>query len=74
MTEASNLAERIADGILVEGSPFREILVRASLMKRAGEQLLAAAEPSEDGSTFVVSGAALDTLRESVAGWSEPLD
>jgi hypothetical protein len=72
MTEASKLAAKIADGILVEGSPFREILVRAALMKRASEQLAETAVPCDDG--FVVSREALDALRDAVSQWSEPLN
>jgi hypothetical protein len=74
MTEASRLDANVDDGVLVEGSPFREILVRASQMKKACERLLETAVPTSDGSSYVVSEETLEALREVVRRWSEPLD
>lgn len=74
MGEVAKSAEEIAEGILVEGSPFREILVRATQMKMAGEQLIGEAVHSEEGSSYVVSGPVFESLREAVGRWSEPLE
>jgi hypothetical protein len=74
MTETSRLDASVDDGVLVEGAPFREILVRASQMKKAGERLLETADRTSDGSSYVVSRDTLEALREAVARWSEPLD
>jgi hypothetical protein len=61
------------DGILVNGSPFREILVRATALKKAGEQVLDGVSPVEDADHMLVPSPAIDQLREALSGWKSPI-
>ena len=62
------------DGILVDGSPFREILLRATMLKKAGEHVLADASPLEGRDGLVVSLATIEELREALTFWSSPIE
>jgi hypothetical protein len=62
------------DGILVNGSPFREILLRATSLKKAGEQVLAGASTIDGQDGLVVSDEAMEELRRALASWSSPIE
>ena len=61
------------DGILVDGSPFREILMRATTLKKAGERVLEGVSPVDGGDRVLVPSAAIEQLREALSGWKSPI-
>jgi hypothetical protein len=62
------------DGILVDGSPFREILLRATTLKKAGEHLLASVSPIDGQDGVVVPDLAIEELRRALESWSSPIE
>jgi hypothetical protein len=62
------------DGILVDGSPFREILLRATTLKRASERVLAGASPVDGRDGVVVPAETIEELRQALTFWATPID
>jgi len=66
-------ARATADGILTDGSPFREILLRGTTLKRAAERVIEGASTADGRDGVMVPRAAIEELREAALGWSSPI-
>ena len=74
LPEPDELGARITEGILAPGSPFREILLRATKLKYAALDVVEAAAPLEDDPTRSALPAQLiQALAASAEAFSEPI-